>query len=303
LSCRNEAADFTILWLELKDNIEYFPEFVPPYIIREPSASLLDSLSRHPNTIAAVVHCDSDSHVLSSILGLSVLCVSQSERLPAQTVNHLLDGKKLDPREIAVQLLGLMRRRNVQQDNADEKNEGIRLDGLSRAVSILGRVAATHREQRPWEDVLQMQRVVSQAISNDLNMTRATTEQSIFDEQQPYDTFTVLVAWFVILSSGLYVLLKDSLLARWRPRRTHHHHHNRGDSLSEGILTRLPDLDDAWATLVQWYKEQPVLMRTESLVASTTTEESHHKTPSQGINHASNHGHHHQGNLRRRRKR
>lgn len=321
LSCQKEATGFSILWLDFpNDSAEYFPDFVPPYVVREPSVGLLDTLSRHPNAIAAVIHCDSDSQILSSTLGVSVLCISQNERLPPPTQtsssenNRLLgDGKQeLDPREIAAQLLGLLRRRNLEQEDSDEKQtkDGPRLDGLSRTVSIVRQVAATNRKQGPWGDVLQMQRVVAQAVCDYIKSTTlesvATTnalldQSHTFDEQQPYDTFTVLVAWFVLFSSSLYVFFKDFLLGRWRPRRNHHHH--RGDSLSEGILTRLPDLDDAWVTLVQWYREQPVLMRTESFIASTmTTEENaHHRNSS---NHASGHGNmHHGGNVRRRRKR
>ena len=293
-TCQNEAIDFAIVWIDIDDNTRYFPEFVPPYIIREASIDILDSVSRHPKTIAAVVHCDSDAHVLS-MLGVSVLCISQSERLPIQT-NHpplLDDSGKLDSREIAVQLLSLIRRRHLQ----DESNKVVKLDGLSRAVSLVEQVAETHQENRPWKDAQHMQKTITQAIHNGFSQTRK--EQSMFDQQEPYDTLTVLVAWMVVFSSILYVLVKDSLLARWRPRRAYH----RGESLSDGILTRLPDLDEAWALFVDWYSKQPGDLYRANSMLRATTDIIYDRNSSQEGDHASSHHNHHHGNIRRRRKR
>jgi hypothetical protein len=273
-------------------------------------------------------------------MGISVLCVSQVERLPPPRKTEIAvlpkrkDGKiqqqlqQLDHRQVAVELLKLLRRRNAaatkknsNESPPPEEENASRLDGMSTAISIVKSVAEAQRTHVPWESIAQMQRVASQAArdavshrdddNNNNNHTTASSSSSsslssveqqppnaFFDDQQPYDTFTVLIAWLVLLSSGLYILLKDFLLARWRPRRT------RGDSLSDGILTRLPDLDDTWSILMQWYQEHPDLVGVDSILNSAARGgEENNNNKAGGTNNNSNNHHHTPGHLRRRRKR
>jgi hypothetical protein len=104
--------------------------------------------------------------------------------------------------------------------------------------------------------------------------------------------------------------MKDTI-ARWRRRRSHH----RGDSLSDGILTRLPDLDEAWDTLLAWYRDQPLLVIAESFTLSSGQDDNqnikspsgapsghHPSTLQQGNQNQQQHQHHNQGHIRRRRK-
>jgi hypothetical protein len=350
LTCQKHTslADFAVVWLSNDSTKDYFPAVVPDYVEREPSVGVLDSLAGHPQTIAVVMHCDSESHVLKR-LGLLVVCVSQSERLPpvtASTANNRHGRPPIlwEARALAVQLLQQLRRR---QQHPEENEQGEQVhsgatappahyhDGLERAVSLVKRVAETYRAHQPWKDVLEMQAAVALAASN-TNGTTATTTTTLEEQsklpnehpedhlrgaqQPPYDTFTVLVAWIVVLSSALYVLLKD-YLSFWRPARRSQLYSYSSEG-GGGIFTRLPDLDDAWATLMEWYRDQPDWVRSMTTDASmlgisnseTGVVVAAAAAPAVGErnNHSSSHHHqtghanHQQGNnnnLRRRRRR
>jgi hypothetical protein len=348
LSCRNEGTDFEILWLDDDEYNNhnnnkggYFPDVVPSYVKKESSVSLLDSLARHNHTIAVLAHCDSTSMALP-LFGVSLLCVSQSDRGdPLERLPVGPDGE-MDPREVAVQLLRLLRERNKNNHNhnaeggetmisslpnKNRNNEHQRwLDGMTRAVAVLRQVAVSHRDHGPWMTLSQMQEVSTLAARDALfenkhpSSSSIIEEPSFFDEQHPYDTFTVLVAWLVLLSCTVYVIIKDSVLSRLRPRRP-----RGGEAFSDGILSRMPDLDDAAATFLQWCRDQtPLVVHNNNSVptarssSNTDSNNNHrgmhslggHSQPhsNTGGNNNNNNSNNHnrsqgQANMRRRRKR
>ena len=124
-----------------------------------------------------------------------------------------------------------------------------------------------------------MQRVTSQAVKNLTKKvapnTSSTTTSSLsleeyFDDwKPPYDNFTVLIAWIVVFASGMYIAVIEILSSSSRSRSSnfrrshnqysvdnHNHQSTSSSSCLDGLFTR-PDLEDAWATFLDWYKEQP----------------------------------------------
>jgi len=304
---------------------------------------LLDTLIRYPNTIAVLAHCDSELLGVAS-LGVGLLCTSQHDDIPPLVSASPGDVSKaavpnsvygmpvyrlkrstdstMDSKEIAKQLLYMLRQISVELDKSSPTS--VASTGLERAITIVRTTAKTQREKTPWKSLQNMQEVTSEAINEALfkldivdgeeeqvysNPTADTIDELRkaeldFDEQQPYDAFTVLIAWLVFLASAAYLLLKDSaVIMHWRRRRMNIHH--RGYSISDGILSRLPDLDDAWETLWMWYREQPALIISESF---SNANEGPPQAASSGfwdgnLQHQSHHHHgHHHGNVRRRRK-
>ena len=219
--------------------------------------------------------------------------------------------------------------------------------GMDGAVSVLREIANSHRTHGPWASLSQMQEFATQAARNGLavgnpspsnvderDRSATTTTSSLnnhFDEEHPYDTFTVLVAWLVLLSCGTYVVVKDSVLAKIRrPHYNHRHHHRSsqnhgGEAFSDGILSRMPDLDDAATIFIRWAQEDLQFMPPASQEntlngvtggggntninqsnPSTSTNRTTAHSPG-GLhspnNHSSNNRHQGQSNVRRRRKR
>jgi hypothetical protein len=295
LSCRNEATEFQIVWLDFGNNMDFFPEILPNFVTRELSLGLLDSLTRHPNTISVLAHCDSNTRV-ASMLGVSVICVTQSSRLP--NVSLLLNQTgTVEHRDVARKLISVLRRHTVDHDSSTV-DDSVRLDGLSRAIALLRLVGKSQRSNRPWDSTRHMQQALSQVVTDSLCPVVVSSkhhqgEMEFLEDDLPYDSFTVLVAWIVVLSSGMYVLL-DSVFTTWRPRRSHY----RSDNPSDGILTRLPDLDDAWEALIDWYSNQPSLLE----INEASSEQRNRSLKS---NHRSSHnsGHHHPSTVRRRKRR
>lgn len=346
-SCRKDAP-FEVVWLQKRTNESsddaerYFPPSVPSFIHREMSTNILDSVIRHPNTVAAIAHCNSDSHTVST-LGVGFLCLSHSSRIPPPPLAGTPEGDDesrsihsvppelgdmLDPREVATQLLRILRKKSREVGNSKtrKRNAANRIPhGIEATITVVSAVARTHRENKPWKNLSEMQETMATSIreamkgvvdkndggrSVDSELDTRSLLDLRFDEQQPYDAFTVLVAWVVFLSALIYVIMKDSI-ARWRRRRSHH----RGDSFSDGILTRLPDLDEAWDTLLVWYRDQPALVIAESFALSSAHDDNqnikstsgatsghHATTPQQGNHSQQHHQHHNQGHVRRRRK-
>ena len=106
---------------------------------------------------------------------------------------------------------------------------------------------------------MEMQRWTARGIQNrtqklhhNASTTTAASDTNL-DWQPPYDTFTVLVAWIILLVSSTYIAMMDLFILRSN-RRNHHHHHS--PSTYDGMFTR-PDLEDAWIVLQEWYQEQP----------------------------------------------
>jgi hypothetical protein len=210
--------------------------------------------------------------------------------------------------------------------STDQVRPITKIDGLERLVQIVETAARTQRSHgRPWRNVLEMQHTITSAINealekfdkNSYNPTKdgnsvGERNTPAFDEQQPYDALTVFVAWSVLLVAVSYTLLIDTaVMIRWKPRRAYRHK-DKGSTSGGMLTTRLDDLDDAWYSLVRWYRQQPSLVVTDS--SSTNTDEDRHgphQHPKHNINqqnqdsrHRQSHHHHHhlQGNVRRRRK-
>ena len=195
------------------------------------------------------------------------------------------------PQDLALRLLSELRRSTVRDGNIPEG-----IDATDNVASLILQVARIHQSHEPWESIVHMQRVMSSALEEDQSSRLFLSFESTL-LPAPYDTFTVLIAWLVIFSCILYIALKDSFFANhhWRHRRSSNH------GASDSLLTRLPDLDDAWTTMLQWYKEQPSVMRSDSVTLTNSPEpRGQHGTP----NHGGVHNHHqNQSQLRRRRKR
>jgi hypothetical protein len=294
LSCRIDAANFTITWLDFGNNMDFFPEAVPSFVTREPSLGLLDSLSRHPNTVTVFAHCDSNAPIVS-VLGVSILCVWQSERLPEVSSVLLNRTGRLEHTEIARHLISSLRSRTLEYESSTTK-DNVHLDGLSKAVSLLRLVAETHREHAPWRSTQLMQQVISRTLVDSLQPVHSEQgETGLLEEELPYDAFTVLVALIVVLSTGIYILLRDSFPSLRRSQRSHH----RTGNFSGGVMTRLPDLDDAVMMLADWYKEQPPLI----LSVDDSLEQTHSTKISKEALESSRNHHHHPPSSTRRKKR
>lgn len=271
LTCRNEATYFDILWLDYGgENMEFFPDILPAYVAREASKGLLDSLVSHPNTIAVVAHCDSQTPLVSR-LGVSVLCVSQRKHTTVISKAFLDQTGKLDHQEIARQLISSFRSRTRQKESP--KTDKSKPLGLSLALETIELVAQTKRRYgHKWDNVQKMQEIVSLEIKTALieNQTNKKEGSNLGDEV-PFDTFTVLSAYLVLIALCLYLLMKDVLTPFFRPRRTQF----RTANLFSGLVNRLTDLDDAWAELLAW-NERQALQRSESVRRSNPTLVSSH---------------------------
>jgi len=351
-SCQNGVLGFEVDWLNTKkkgkeDNIDNFPPVVPSFIHNKISNNLLDSAIRSPNTIVALISCDSEPNVLTSF-GIEVFCVSQSDRHigddfdgsavnlngrdpPSQLLLKSLNQKILDPEVIAIQLLKVLRRKSIgfaksttgTKHSLDKRNKEVATevtDGLQRTLTIVLTAAQVHRET-DWDSLQDMQRVTSKAIMDsinhiaDINILKSQHTESYFDEQQSYDASTVFIAWLVFLSATIYIILKDSVLIsrlRFHTNHHHHHHHRNGNSASDGILSSLSDLDDAWDTLLVWSNnvteslfvdnnENLGTTESEADAVGGNTENEHHLQHDNNRNNHNHHGHGH-GHMRRRRK-
>jgi hypothetical protein len=132
-------------------------------------------------------------------------------------------------------------------------------------VTIVEAIAKSHRQHVPWNDLEEMRQVSSKAAYEAIQLLHDDQQQyanevsSHAQERQPpqqqmYDSFTVFVAWMVLLFSAVYLIVKYVIRVHFR-RRFHHfsyhfRHHNAAmngmEMLSDGIFGRLQDLDDAW---------------------------------------------------------
>lgn len=203
-TCRNGVVGFEVDWLSMsEEDDDHFPPVIPSFIHREESVSVLDSAIRNPNTMIALIHCDSGSNILATF-GIEVYCISQSDRIPTiYSVGDLLEEKgyegaaksrgypatllensinreNISPEEVATQLLNVLRRQSVgseaasmaeRVDSMENRNKEVAewiTSGLQRALTIVQSAARVHRETI-WEDPRQMQQVTSSAIANGLH--------------------------------------------------------------------------------------------------------------------------------------
>ena len=354
-TCQNGALGFQVSWLvEPKEEDDNFPPVVPSFIHRELSVNLLDSAIRNPNTIIALVHCDSESNILASF-GVEVFCISRSNRIPSKdSVVDLLYEKgfegdfdrshpsrllqesiqrdTINPEEVATQLLHALRRNSIRSetsvttesmDSVGKRNKKVATWVTSRmkaTMTIVQVAARVHRETR-WENLREMQQVISSAITEALNLLddnlahvenlqEANSKKFDTDRKQElHDVFTIFIAWLVFLSTIIHILLKDSVVMK-RLRQSRQYNYNRnGGSLFDSVLTRLKDVDDAWNIFLSWSSD---LIAMKSIFNSnydgTKMPGSYGKSPSsirketQLRQYQNHHPNHHHGHVRRRRK-
>ncbi len=270
LTCQKPSANLKIIWLAEEDSKEdFFPIAILEFVERETYISLLDSLANHPGTMLVVMPCDKHTVLLEDALGIPTVCLEASDRFPLRTYQK--PPIPSEPRALTAKVLQRLRDRQQKEQRiatATNKGQHISANGsLTEAVSIIQLVASVHRENQPWEDISEMQRVTLQAVKNrtqrlhDVRSSKSTSIEDELDWQPPYDTFTVLVAWIVLLVSVAYVTCRDMFSSR-TVRRSHinyNHHYSSSSSSStslDGLFTR-PDLDDAWIALLDWYHAQP----------------------------------------------
>jgi hypothetical protein len=278
LSCQ-KSVKFKTIWVVKEGEQDYFPPVVQDYVERESYTNLLDSVANHPYTMLAIMPCDKYAAIFEKSLDISVICVEGTERFPLRP--DQVPPSATNPREMSAKILHHLRARQQKEQrnpptaakaeestsDTSESSSPPSPDGsLTRAVSIIERVAALNRQNFPWKDNAEMLRVTSQAVKNltrqaAQNSSSASTTTSVedeFDWQPPYDTFTVLVAWIVVLVSAVYIAFSPRSLRRSQNGYflSNHHHHHVPSSGSDGLFTR-PDLDDAWAAWLEWYTEQP----------------------------------------------
>ena len=360
-SCQNTVLGFEVDWLktqEEEDIINTFPPVVPSFIHSKISNNLLDSAIGNPNTIIALIFCGSEADILST-LGVEIFCISRSDRIigdaygdhfggstvdlnnrdpSSQLLLKSLNRDTLDPEEIAIQLLKVLRRKSIgfaksattgTIHSVDKRNKDVAInvtDGLQRMLMIVQVAAQVNRENN-WDSLYDMQRVTSKAImvaldsidqiaDTNTKQFKSLDAESHFDDKQPYDAFTVFIAWIIFLSAAIYIILKDSvLISRLRSHKNHHHHHHHhrnGISIYDSILSSLSDLDNAWETFLNWsaivtemfdINDHLGTAVSDPDVVGNNENEQQLQHNSNNLQHQHQHNNHqHQGHARRRRK-
>lgn len=335
-----------------------FPPVVPSFIHREVSVSLLDSAIRNQNTMVALIHCDSESNILASFgievfcisqnnriskidsvgdllyekgygSDSASFDLAYARDSPSRLLQESISRENINPEEVATKLLSVLRRKSTgsetsitteQTCSTRKRNRAVATwiaSGLQRTVTIVQAAAQVHRANS-WDNLQEMQRITSSAITKALHSMDDILQDENFEQvdnnrervggkQEVYDGFTVFLAWLVFLSAIIYIIFKEStVMKRWRQHR-HHYYHRNGGSFIDSILIRLKDLDDAWDLLLSWSSEfsstRPVLETrddhivgsNENAVSNTKKEQSIHPNNKQ-------HNSHHHGQMRRRRK-
>ena len=209
-TCQNGAVGFEVDWLTMQeDKNDHFPQVVPPFIHREVSVNLLDSAIRNPNTIIALIHCDSESNILASFR-IEVFCISQSNRIPIMySVEDLLHEKgyggaaadidlandrdassrllqesisreNLNPEEVATRLLSVLRQKSIGSETSATREQNDYIKKRNREVATwatsglqrtvkIVQSAARVHRENSWKNPQEMQRVTSSAITKALN--------------------------------------------------------------------------------------------------------------------------------------
>lgn len=334
-SCINPFSEFHVLWLEQEFDDATFPPVVPEFIQKQESnTNLIDTIVQNPSTVVAIMTCDADSQAAAgAMLGVSILCLKQDQhRIPllpspeahldkSRSVQHAgfrmfqvlpeQYGKPLDPTSIATQIIHTLRQRvlySTKQNDTDTAVEQRSDSGLERVMSIVEALAKTQRQNQPWDNLDEMRRAMSntfdmtlrvfnpETIEGKSHVLQAELEVNPF-LQRPYDSFTVFVAWFVLLSAALYLAFKDTIMLRVRQHIHQHPFHlrqptvaRRDGGVSDGILSRLSDLDDAWQLLLEWYQEQPTFALVEKFSGNNGVAGREQLGTSPRQHHATQHG-------------
>jgi hypothetical protein len=219
-SCRNGVVDFQVDWLAMRDEWDnHFPPVVPSFIHRETSVNLLDSAILNPNTIIALIHCNSESNILVA-LGIEVFCISQSDRIPmVYSVGDLLHDKvyrgdatdidfandrdspsrllqeslareNVNPEEVAAHLLRILRRKSIQTERSISTKQKDTVEKRNKEVAswvasglqrtvTIVQAAARVHRENTWKNPRQMQAATSKAITKALNSMDGTLQCEI----------------------------------------------------------------------------------------------------------------------------
>ncbi len=267
-TCRNRVVGFEVDWLTTNDKEDDpFPPVIPSFIRRQGSVSLLDSAIRNPNTVIALIHCDSGSNILATF-GIEVYCISQSDRIPTiYSVGDLLEEKgyigaatsrgypptlleksvsreTISPEEVATQLLSVLRRQSVGLEAAsaaewaDSTENGHKQvadwisSGLQRSLTIVQSAARVHREN-VWANPRQMQLVTSSAITKALRSVDFVSDTDQVDNRQDAGSKQNFFGMFtvfvawVVFLSATIYIILKDSIAMKRWRQHRHHLYQR----------------------------------------------------------------------------
>ncbi|CAJ1953979.1 unnamed protein product [Cylindrotheca closterium] len=208
---RNKRPSFAIVWLDFGDESVSFSAADDDFT-RESSVNLLDSLSRHPDTVMVLGHCDSDS-VVAAILGVSVFCFSQDEETSGLLPILFNETGMMDPNEIPKVLVQDYLQKNSggernydidigMHETASRQRDWLQLDGLSHVTFLIKKTVETHRRSQPWNSTAEMHSTVAAALKGEESLWR-------LQEQRHCDAIGTLWAWFVALATFLYIFVKS----------------------------------------------------------------------------------------------
>mmetsp|Transcript_11869 Transcript_11869/g.28423 ORF Transcript_11869/g.28423 Transcript_11869/m.28423 type:complete len:652 (+) Transcript_11869:195-2150(+) len=246
---RRKRLPFAIVWLDFGDESVSFSAADDDFT-RESSVSLVDSLSRHPNTVMVIGHCDSD-FMVASMLGVSVFCVSQDEEMSGLLPLLFNETGMMDPNEIPKLLVQDYLQNHAQTETNDDLDHGmnesgsrqrklLQLDGLSQATSLIKKVAETHRRSLPWNSTEEMHNTIAAELKDEKSLWRV-------HEQRHYDAIGTLWAWFVVLATCCYIFVKSF-----------------SSPPIEGYIGKcvdrfddfFPDIEDSLRMMENWYLQQ-----------------------------------------------
>jgi len=201
---------FEVDWLTVREeDDDHFPPVVPSFIHREVSINLLDSAIRNPNTVIALIHCDSESNILAT-LGIEIFCISQSHRIPTfdsvrdllyeqsaegafAKVKHFFDRdyssrslfesisrETINPEVVASQLINVLRRKSGgskssmktdHTDSIEKRAEQVAgwVTSGLRRTITIVETAARLNRNNKWENLREMHKETSSAIKQALH--------------------------------------------------------------------------------------------------------------------------------------
>ena len=144
-----KLTDFDVVW-QLQPNSS-IPELVPSFVSGK-SRSALEIAASNPGSVAAVSHCDSESHQLFA-LGMSLLCIPTSDGQMPPTRLEKVPGMSitsLESKAIADTILQSLIHRHERSDNStsgdlDADPVGTLVDGGNLATQIIETIAYANK--------------------------------------------------------------------------------------------------------------------------------------------------------------
>jgi len=131
-----------VLLTDLRNS--HIPEMLPSYIRKE-NSNTLDSLARHPFTVAVISHCDKTAHVPAA-MGIQIMCVPRQKGPTQKLVYNGIDlVNYIDPnvKEISQELIRMLVEKNDVENlfvtGKESKNNSIH--SKNSASDIIARVS------------------------------------------------------------------------------------------------------------------------------------------------------------------